>query len=241
MSPRPALVPLKFNPKAREPGLHLRIAAMAAWRLVLPLRSVRLHGSFETAPSVACNPSALRRETMTTRRAHHRPVVFAAVATAVAVLASSSTFAQPAPPLTIECEVLDAVTLLPRNGFSTGEELILRLLIDVPPEAMKGQIDVKTSVAARIHGFKFSLGLQEFSIDVPDADTRQEIEGFEDLESRVPDGFFLEREALLKLPDRLPDSTYTLKAVASSKSFGGPGGKRMFRETCKQAITVTRS
>ena len=131
----------------------------------------------------------------------------------------------------IECEVLDAQTGEPGEAFVAGDELLLRILVDVPPGPMQARVVVRASLKAKIRGFKFSTNFPTFHIDLPDQETREQIEGFEDAEEMIPEDFFLEEEVKLKLPDMLPDSTYTIKVDATLKGFG--------HDSCEKHVRIT--
>ncbi len=131
----------------------------------------------------------------------------------------------------IECEVLDAQTGEPGNEFVAGDDLLLRIRVDVPPGPMQARVAVRASLEAKVFGFKFHKDFPTFSIDVPDQETREQIEGFEDAEEKIPADFFLEEEVKLKLPGMLPESTYTIKVVATLKGFG--------HDSCEKHVRIT--
>ncbi len=147
---------------------------------------------------------------------------------AVSLLAGLPALAQE---FTIECEVLDAQTREPRSDFVAGDDVVLRVEIDVPSGPMQAQVAVRASLRANVAGFKFKLKLPSFHVNVPDKQTREGIEGFADAEAKIPESFSLVKEATLKLPDMLPDSTYSLKAVATLKGFGDA--------SCQQDVRIT--
>ena len=127
----------------------------------------------------------------------------------------------------VTCLVLDETGQVERTEFEGGEVALLVLLIDVSDDVYEEQMDVKLSASAKVEGFKYRVGLPQVIVDIPARSERLAIDGYTpDLQKFTPfrqlafnDVDIVEDEPV-RLPDNVPSTTFTLKAVGTIKGHG---------------------
>ncbi len=139
----------------------------------------------------------------------------------------------------VTCQVLDQFGQ-EKDEFEGGETAILRLLMNIPEDVYDDQIDVKVLAEIKVSGFKYRVKLPILDVDVPERPERLSIDGYTpDLQEftpfkqldTLPDVDFDEHVAV-KLPNNVPKTTFTLKAIGSIKGHG--------QQSCKQKVRLVR-
>ena len=145
-------------------------------------------------------------------------------------------FAKAVADFEVTCLVLDETGQVEQFEFEASELAILALLIDVSDDVYEKQMDVKLSASAKIDGFKYRVGLPQVIVDIPKRSERETIEGYmPDLQRYTPfrQIAFNDVDVIAKQPVRIPDSvpntTITLKAVGTIKGHGSQSCEKEVR------------
>ncbi len=141
------------------------------------------------------------------------------VDSAVATLAIGSALALPgyssAAGFSTTCQILDPVTQEVRSTFVPGDLMLVRLGIDVPPEAADRQVKVKLSARAEIAGIAIPFTLDEIEASLPNTNP--------DLgqgESDLPWSGTQFKTSLVEIPEGFPVGAYTIRAKATIEGLG---------------------
>ena len=138
------------------------------------------------------------------------------------------------------CQVLDETGLNEKAEFRGGETAILRLAMNIPEDVYDDQIDVQVLAEIKVKGFKYRVRLPILDVDIPERPERFSIDGYTpDLQTFIPfrqlDTFNdvdFDAQVAVKLPDNVPNTKFTLRAIGSIKGAG--------KKSCKQKVRLIR-
>lgn len=126
----------------------------------------------------------------------------------------------------LTCQVLDPTTQAVRGTFAAGDEMLVRLGIEVPPEAADKQVNVKLSAIARIAGIAIPYSLDEINTSVPNRNPNPGGTG------PVPPSSGSRSEShLVVVPRDFPAGTYSVRAKAAIEGVG--------KRACEAQVVVT--
>ena len=130
----------------------------------------------------------------------------------------------------LSCALVDPGTGLERYTYAPGEEVNLRAKLDVSEEEIDETLELRSIVSISVSGFKLSVDLGNWFLEVPPIEEREMIEGYEDAEAHLPEKADLEVDKIVKLPSKLPTSK------AKITIFGKID--RLPRQVCQRTIQI---
>ena len=139
----------------------------------------------------------------------------------------------------VTCQVLDEFGQ-EKDEFRGGETAILRLLMRIPEDVYDDKIDVKAFAEIKVKGFKYRVKLPILDVDIPERPERLSIDGYTpDLQTFIPftqldtlDDVYEDADVRVKIPENVPRTKFTLRAVGSLKGHGS--------QSCKQKVRLVR-
>lgn len=115
----------------------------------------------------------------------------------------------------LSCETLDPQTRNLKNSFTAGGEMLLRLVLQVPPAAAQKEVGVKLTANFKVGSVTIPYTLDELKISLPNKDPTTDTGS-----TQLPWSGNLAESRLVKIPQDFPVGTYNLRAKATIEGVG---------------------
>lgn len=115
----------------------------------------------------------------------------------------------------LTCETLDSQTQNLKNSFTAGGEMLLRLVLQVPPAAAQKEVSVKLTAHFKVGSVTIPYTLDELKISLPNKDPAVDTGS-----TKLPWSGNRAESRLVKIPQNFPAGTYNLRAKATIEGVG---------------------
>jgi len=114
-----------------------------------------------------------------------------------------------------ECRTLNPLTGEPQESFYAGDDVLLRLILDVPAEAIGKKVDVKARMSLKVGSLQIAFNLPNMTIASPYQDP-----GIEELGELTPFTGRLVKDRVIRIPSNVREGYVAVQVKAEIAGIG---------------------